>query len=552
MYDLYAAARGESDSTRRDDAEFIAQHDVAVRENQYRLSTKLLAEYDYIVCGSGSSGSVVARRLAEDRTVTVLLVEAGGNDDLPTITNPTAWLANLGSAQDWGFVAEANPHLNGRAIPLSMGKVLGGGSSINASCWSRGHAQDWTYFAAESGDDAWGYDAVLAIYRRIEDWQGAPDDVRRGTGGLLHVEDPQDPNPIAAPFLTAAAGIGIPTFADQNGVMMEGAGGAAFSNIRVRDGKRQSVYRSYVHPVMAQSNLTVLAHAVVTRLLFAGTRVRGIELHHGDRILKIDAGRETIVSLGAINTPKLLMQSGIGDPAHLRANGIPVVAALPGVGRNFQDHVLVAGCVWEYETLLPPSNNGGEATAFWKSDPSLAGPDLQPVQAQFTVSAHADTPCYDLPASGWTILPGLVRPKSHGAITLTGADPDAPVRIDANTLSHPDDLTALVRCVELAREIGNSASLRPFAKREAMPGNLRGADLETFVRNTASTYWHQSCTAKMGRDALSVVDADLKVYGIEGLRIADASIMPRVTTGNTMAPCVVIGERMAEILARHR
>lgn len=525
-------------------------HDTLVGENQSRLSARLLAEYDYIVCGSGSSGSVVARRLADNPAVTVLLVEAGGSDDLPTIGNPTAWLANLGSDQDWGYVAEPNPHLNGRAMSLSMGKVLGGGSSINASCWSRGHKQDWDFFAAEAGDDAWSYDSVLEIYRRIEDWQGAPDPARRGSGGLVHVENPQNPNPIAPAFLTAAADIGIPTFDDQNGVMMEGAGGAAFSNIRVRDGKRQSVFRSYVYPVMDRPNLTVLTHAVVTRLLFSGSRVRGIELHYGGEILWIGAASETILSLGAIGTPKLLMQSGIGNPEHLRQLGIPVVEALPGVGQNFQDHILVAGCVWEYETPLAPSNNGGEATMFWKSDPGLAGPDLQPVQAQFTISAHADTNRFDLPVSGWSILPGLVRPKSRGEVTLTGADPSDPVRIDANTLAHPDDMKAILRCVELCREIGNAEALRPFAKREAMPGNLSGAALETFVRDTASTYWHQSCTAKMGRDAMSVVDANLKVYGIEGLRIADASIMPRVTTGNTMAPCIVIGERLGSMISR--
>ncbi len=204
--------------------------------------------------------------------------------------------------------------------------------------------------------------------------------------------------------------------------------------------------------------------------------------------------------------------------------------------------------MWEYETPLPPANNGGEATVFWKSDPRLAAPDLQPVQAQFPISAHPHTSRYDVPASGWSILPGVVRPKSRGEITLTGADPRDQVRIDANTLAHPDDMKAILRCVELCREIGNADALRPFAKREAMPGNLSKAGLETFVRNTASTYWHQSCTAKMGRDAMSVVDADLKVYGIEGLRIADASIMPRVTTGNTMAPCIIIGEQMGRIL----
>ena len=355
-----------TDGTRERTSNDAVDHEGAVRRNQRERTSSLLAEYDYIVCGSGSSGSVVARRLAENRNATVLLVEAGGSDDVPSVTDPTAWLANLGTERDWGFVAEPNPHLNGRSMPLSMGKVLGGGSSINASCWSRGHRNDWDHFAEMSGDEAWNYEAILGIYRRIEDWQGSPDPARRGIGGLVHVEDPVSPNPIAPSFLAAAAGVGIPVYEDQNGVMMEGPGGAALSNIRVRVGKRQSVFRTYVHPVMAQSNLTVLTHAVVTRVLFRGTRVQGVELHHGGRVFQIASGRETILSLGAINTPKLLMQSGIGNAEDLKRFGISVVQSLPGVGQNFQDHFVVAGCIWEYETPLPPSNNGGEATLFWK------------------------------------------------------------------------------------------------------------------------------------------------------------------------------------------
>jgi choline dehydrogenase len=244
------------------------------------------------------------------------------------------------------------------------------------------------------------------------------------------------------------------------------------------------------------------------------------------------------------------MQSGIGDSETLARHGIAAVVHLPGVGQNFQDHVMVAGCVWESPEPIIPRNNLGEATFFWKSNGDLETPDIQaflievPVVTQEAVGSYGPPP-----ASSWSLLPGLVRPQSRGEVRLTGPNPIDPVAIDANVLSHPDDVTALVRSVELCREIGNSASLRPFAKREMMPGNLTGEALRAFVRLTASTVWHQSGTAKMGVDEMSVVDSQLRVYGIANLRIADASIMPRVTTGNTMAPCVVIGERLGALLA---
>jgi choline dehydrogenase len=232
-------------------------------------------------------------------------------------------------------------------------------------------------------------------------------------------------------------------------------------------------------------------------------------------------------------------------------HGIPVVQHLPGVGQNLQDHPAFSS-VWEYQRPLPPRNAGCEATYFWKSDPSLDAPDLQTCQGETPWSTAETAARFDLPEFGWTLFGGVVRPKSRGHICLTGPDPSDPVQIQPNMLSHPDDLKAAIAAVELCREIGNSAALRPFTKREAMPGNLKGAELEDFIRDAASTYWHQSCTAKMGQDAMSVVDGSLNVYGIEHLRIADASIMPRVTTGNTMAPCVIIGERAADILqAQH-
>jgi choline dehydrogenase len=518
-----------------------------VRVNQEKLRSDLKSQYDFIVCGSGSSGSVVARRLAENPDVSVLLLEAGGSDDMPSVTEAIRWFENLGTERDWNFVAQPNPHLKGRSIPLNMGKVLGGGSSINVMAWARGHKNDWDFFASESGDMAWDYKSVLEIYCRIEDWQGAPDPGRRGTGGLVFVQSAPDPNPIAPAMVEGARSIGMPTFDSNNGRLMEGDGGASILDLRVRDGKRLSVFRTYAFPYMDRPNLTVLTHALVTKLTLEGNRATGVEIAFDGKIQRITAGLEVVLSLGAIHTPKVLMLSGIGDQAELQRLGIPVVQHLPGVGQNFQDHFGI-GCVWEYQQSLAPRNNGGEATFFWKSDPGLDTPDLQTCQGQFPHSSAETGAKFNPPAASWTLFGGVVRPKSRGRIRLTGPKPDDPLLIDANTLSHPNDLKAAVACVELCREIGNSAPLSPYSKREVMPGNLKGAELEDFVREGAITYHHQTCTAKMGRDSMSVVDAQLKVYGIEDLRIADGSVMPRVTTGNTMAPCIIIGERAAEAL----
>jgi choline dehydrogenase len=522
-----------------------------VHRNQQNLGAHLSTQYDFVVCGSGSSGSVVARRLAENPDVSVLLLEAGGDDDVPEVMRAEQWPLNLGSERDWNFATQPSPHLNGRSIPYSMGKVLGGGSSINVMTWARGHKNDWDFFAAEAGDKAWSYESVLNIYRRIEDWHGAPDPDYRGTGGPVYVQPSPDPNPIAPAALEGARSVGIPTFENQNGRMMEGAGGASIMDVLARGGYRQSVFRSYVFPYLDRPNLTVLTGALVTRVTFEGNRATGVHFSHDDQIHRVGAGSEVVLSLGAIHTPKVLMQSGIGDQTELQRHGIPIVQHLPGVGQNLQDH-LAFGCVWEYQQPLPPRNTGVEAISFWKSDPGLDTPDLQTGQGEFPFSSAETAARFDLPEFGWTLLGGVVRPKSRGHICLTGPDPADAVQIQPNMLSHPDDLKAAIASVQLCREIGNSAALRPFTKREAMPGNLKGAELERFIRDAASTYWHQTCTAKMGKDAMSVVDGELKVYGISHLRIADGSIMPRVTTGNTMAPCVIIGERAADILkAQH-
>ncbi len=511
-------------------------------------SRNLQGSYDYIVVGAGSGGAVVAGRLGAETDARVLVLEAGGTDQIDAVLDPLLWPTNIRSERDWGYTAEPSPDVNGRSLILPMGKVVGGGSSINVMIWARGHRNDWDFFAAETGDDAWNYANVLNIYRRIEDWQGAADEARRGQGGRLFVTEVQDPNPIAPAMLEACGTVGIPTFGDMNGEMMEGEGGAALAQVRIRDGMRRNIPSDYLWETLKRPNITLLTGAEVLGLEMDGTTVTGVTFEKDGEVHTVGAAERVILSAGAINTPRILMTSGIGPAAHLAEVGVEVRHDLPGVGQNFQDHILAAGCVWEYNEALPPHNSAAEATFFWKSDPSLDTPDMQPFQIEVPYASEVHGSSYDIPAGSWTIAPGIVRPQSRGEVRLTGANPNDPVTIDGGFLREEADLVALTRCIELCREIGNSAPLAPFVKREVMPGPLSGEPLRDFARNAAGTYFHESCTCKMGRDEMSVVDGSLSVHGIEKLSIADASVMPRVSTGNTMAPTVVIGERMADIL----
>jgi choline dehydrogenase len=513
-----------------------------VRTNQQKLTSQLKTTYDFIVCGSGSSGSVVARRLAENPSVQVLLLEAGGHDELPSITDWRQWASNIRTERDWNFQTRANPHLNGRVDSIAAGKVLGGGSSINALAWARGHRSDWDYFAEQAGDSTWNWQSVLKLYRDLEDWQGTPDPDYRGTGGLLYVKQEIGTGPIVPAMFEGTRSVGIPTFDSINGPMMEGPGGCSLTEFRMRNQQRLSVFRTYTFPYMDRPNLTVLSSAFVTRLIFEGKRVSAVEFVHQDKVHRLGVGLEVVLSLGAINTPNLLMQSGVGDEAELGRFGIPVVEHLPGVGQNFQDHVALPPIIWECQ--------GDEPDAvfhwFWKSDSDT--PNLQTTQGPLGRSGlRRANP--NLPESGWLMLPAVIRPKSRGRIRLAGLDPLDPPDIEANLLADPDDVKALAAAAELCREIGNASALRPFLKQEIFPGKIKRSEMERFIRDNAMSWWHQSGTAKMGRDPLSVVDSKLKVYGIKNLRIADASIMPRVVSGNTMAPCIIIGERAATACA---
>jgi choline dehydrogenase len=518
----------------------------AIAANQAARRANLRSSYDYIVIGSGASGSVVARRLAENRDAQVLLLEAGGDDLKPGILMTETWFFNQGGEFDWNFDAERSPSVNNRSIVQAAGKALGGGTSINAMVWARGHKNDFDFWARQAGDDAWDYRHILDIYRRIEDWHGIPDPDRRGSGGEVFVQPAPNPGSMAPAFLKAAETLGIATFADQNGVMQEGPGGAAITNVRIRDGRRLNVPSSYLYPVMDQRNLTVLTGAHVNRLTLEGGTITGVEFEWQGKIRAIKASSEVVLSAGAIQTPKLLMLSGIGDRAELDRFGISTVSHLPGVGQNLQDHPIIGGGLWEAPGPVAIHNNAAEANLFTRSHQELDTPDLHiwHVEAPYLSEVTGRYAVENV----WSISPALVRPESRGFLRLKSADPHQAPEIHANLLSDPRDLVALRRGMEITRDLGNAEAMKPFVKREILPGPLAGEALDNLIRDGAMSMHHPTCTAKMGRDDLSVVDAELRVYGVKNLRIADGSIMPSVTTGNTQAPCVIIGERMAEIL----
>jgi choline dehydrogenase-like flavoprotein len=496
-----------------------------------------VSDHDVIVVGSGSAGAVVARRLVDRGDVRVLLLEAGGLDTNPAIHDPRRvhelWLAE----EDWAYETTPKPHAAGRRLPWPRGRVLGGSSCLNAMVWVRGAPQDfdtWAYLGA----DGWSWRDVLPVYERIE---------RRDPSGpgTVSILSGFEPDGLHVSIVEAAGQCGIPFNADYNGASQDGI---SYMQYNIEDGVRHSTAAAYIHPVEDHPNLEMLVGAHAHRLLFDGTRCVGVEWSRGGNIEQAHAG-EVVVSGGTIGSPQLLLLSGVGPADHLRAVGVDVVADVPGVGENLHDHVLSPVIFSAEREIGPPSPGLPECQThlFWRSRPGVPVPDIQPI--------HFMAPMYEAwmegPENGFTLLGGMVRPASRGSIRLTGPGIDDPLLIDPNVLSCEADLDSLVAAVDLCRRVGAADALRAWGAVERYPGPgvVSDADVIGYVRETVITYHHQVGTCKMGIDAAAVVDPTLKVYGVEGLRVADASIMPTVTTGNTNAPSIMIGERAAEFVA---
>ncbi len=505
---------------------------------------ELRTHYDYIVVGLGSAGCVVAARLSENLSGQVLALEAGGSDDHPDVADPVKWPTLFYGELDWGYKTTPQTHLNNRVDHCPRGKMLGGCHSHNASAWVRGHPTDfdnWSY----QGNSGWDSESVFNIYKRIEDWQGPKNEIR-GTGGPIYVTPAENPNPIARAFVESGAAVGVPAIEDNNGPSMEGT---SFFNMTIKNGKRYSVANAYLYPALDRANLTVLTGAETLRLVLEERRCSGVEFLHQDQKKTVHAEREVILCSGVIGSPRILLLSGIGPAEDLEALGIPVAVNLPGVGRNLQDHPLLGGINYECNGPLPElRNNGAESTMWWKSDPRLVCPNIQPVILEFPFATPelADR----LPHENcYAIAPSVVHPAARGSVELVSSDPAEPPAIDVNFMACDADIEAMLFAIDLCRDMGASDAFKEVRKREIMPGNLGRSDMIDFIRTATTTYFHPTGTCKMGIDQESVVSPELKVYGLEGLRVADASIMPTVTTGNTNAPSVMIGERVAEMIS---
>lgn len=503
-----------------------------------------------IVVGAGSAGSVVARRLA-DAGVAVTVLEAGGEDGNPAIHDPMRMGELWHSADDWNYYTKPQPGANGHRLHLPRGKVLGGSHSLNAMIWVRCSPLDFDHWAS-LGNDGWAWEDVLPVYRSIERFDGRSDDPEhlRGSGGLLDVTDRYPLAPIQQAIVDASVQEGLVHNPDYNGASLEGV---SQQQITVRDGKRLNTYMAYLKPVRDRVTVEVGCH--VHELLFAEDavserpRVVGVRFAQNGELRELRAD-EVVLAAGALDSPRVLLRSGIGPAEELREVGIDPRVDLPGVGKNLHDHYL-SPVIFETERPVGPPEPGRSVTQthiFWKSRDDLDRPDTQPIN--FSVPMYGDF-LEPRSADGFTFMAGLVTPESRGSLTLSGPDPDDPTIIDLDALSHDDDVASLVASVQQCRRIGRQPALaEAWGAREVYPGPEigDGDDLVDYVRETVATYHHQVGTCKMGVDELAVVSPRLAVHGVDGLRVIDASIMPRVTTGNTNAPAVLIGELGARFL----
>jgi choline dehydrogenase-like flavoprotein len=519
-------------------------------------------EFDYIIIGAGSAGCVLANRLSADGGAKICLLEAGKPDKSVLIDIPFGIVGLLSrKTYNWYYSTEPQPNLNGRKLYWPRGKTLGGSSSINAMIYMRGAAADYDEWEA-LGAPGWGWDAMLPIFKQLEhNERGA--DAFHGTGGPLNVADLRNPNPLSSLFLAAAEQAGLAANADFNGADQEGCG---LYQVTQKNGRRFSAARAFLDAAKSRPNLTILTGAHVTKILLEQKRATGIEVQTADGLQRLRASREIILAGGAINSPQLLLLSGIGPRAELARHGIEILHELPGVGQNLQDHLdatviikdkskraigvgpgtplMLARAFLEYRKSGSGifASNAGEAGGFARLSPESTRPE---VQFHFLPTMLRDHGRKLTPGYGMTLHCAQLRPKSRGHIGLKSNDPFAAPLIEPNYLSHDDDVAELLAALKLGRRI-----MRSMEGAEIDPGGKTNSDAQLieYIRNNAETIYHPVGTCKMGQDNMAVVDDRLRVHGITNLRVADASIMPRLIGGNTNAPTMAIGEKAARMI----
>jgi choline dehydrogenase-like flavoprotein len=504
-----------------------------------------VSSHDYVVVGAGTAGCVLAARLSEDESAQVLLIEAGPADGPPAMADPLAWPSLLGTDVDWSRTTVPQAALGGAEFPCPAGKVLGGSSSINGTFHLRGHRANYDAWAA-AGATGWGYADLLPYLMRSERAPGRDPRVRGMKGPMLVAPPPRTPNGALAEALFAAAlDAGIPITADPSGASQDGAG---WHDWNVVDGKRQSAADAYLRPVLGRPNLTVVTGAEVRRLVVENGRCRGVVYAAGSRLLQADAAAEVVLTAGTVGSAQLLMTSGIGPASHLREFGIDVVIDAPGVGQNLQDHPLTSVVFQASEAALPAVRERGinSFNAMVRTDPSAAEPDMLLV---FGDGAYF-SPALDGPADAYVILPSLAKPVSRGSVRLADPDITVPPLIDPNYLGDQADVDRLLAGLRMAREIGNRESMKAWHDGEIFPGPGRQDDdaCTEFLRMSVIPHFHPVGTCRMGTDPGAVVDPRLRVRGVAGLRVADASVMPSLVSANTNATVLAIAERAAALI----